>query len=369
MRNTHVTIDLSALAHNLQIAKQHAPNAKLMAMVKANAYGHGASECLPALQSADALGVACLAEAKILQQAGWKKPIILLEGAFSLDEWQYCLTNGLQCVVHHAEQLDWALQHPAKQPSNTPIWLKLNTGMNRLGFSETQILPIAKQLSAIGYPLILTSHFANADVKNHPQNQQQIHCFERILSELKQQVSPKVEGSLCNSAGIVNFTEHQHDWVRAGIMLYGATPTTERTAEQLNLRAVMRFGASIMAVHELDKGDCVGYGSRWQATEPCQIGVVSVGYADGYPRVIGDNAYVVVILSNETTVRLPIIGRVAMDMLMVAIPANTDVTLHTSVQLWGDKLPIDHVADWNATISYELLCLVTKRPTWRYTFD
>ncbi|ELA08711.1 alanine racemase [Moraxella macacae 0408225] len=368
MRNTHITIDLSALAHNLQIAKQHAPHAKLMAMVKANAYGHGVNECLPTLQSADALGVACLAEAKTLQQAGWDKPIIVIEGAFSLEEWQYCLANQLQCMIHHTEQLSWALQYPSKEPSNTPIWLKLNTGMNRLGFSEHEILQITKQLSAIGYPLILTSHFANADVKNHPQNKQQISIFERVLSTLKQQVSPTVQGSLCNSAGIVNFAEHQHDWVRAGIMLYGATPISEQTAEQLNLRPVMQFKASIMAIHTLDTGDCVGYGSRWQAKQPCQIGIVSVGYADGYPRVISDDAYVVAKISDKIE-HLSIIGRVAMDMLMVEIPANSNVTLHTPVQLWGDKLPIDHVANWNATVSYELLCLVTKRPTWCYTVD
>ena len=359
MRNTHVYIDLSALKHNLQIAKHHAPNAKVLAMVKANAYGHGAVECLPALTSADALAVACLKEAIPLQQAGWQKPIVLIEGAFSLEEWQYTCSHDLQCVVHHKEQLNWVLNynHQYKKPT---IWLKLNTGMNRLGFKADEIVDIAKQLTDKGYELILVSHFANADVKNHPSNLNQIAIFDKVLTTLRQQVSSNIQGSLCNSAGIVNFTNQHYDWVRAGIMLYGATPIAEQTADALNLKNVMQFTASIIAIHDLAVGDCVGYGSRWQASKACQIGIVSVGYADGYPRVVSDDAYVI-----ANSRHLPIIGRVAMDMLMVDI-TGMDIGVGTTVELWGNQLPIDKVAEWNGTISYELLCLVTKRPDWHY---
>lgn len=360
MRHTHITIDLPALAHNIQRVKNFAPNAKIMTMVKANAYGHGAIACLPALGQVDALGVACLDEAVALCQVGWDKKIVIIEGAFSQSEWQTCLEQSFECVIHHKSQLDWAL-NDIPNSSNPTVWLKFNTGMNRLGFNEVEILPIAKQLHEAGYQLVLTSHFANADIKDHPSNQQQIQKFERVLSQLKTQVNPNTQGSLCNSAGIVNFPNHHHDWVRPGIIIYGATPVIDKTANELDLKPVMHFDASIIATHELQIGDCVGYGSRWQASSPCRIGIVSVGYADGYPRVVCDKAYVV-----ANGHKLPIIGRVAMDMLMVDINHVDAIHVGTSVTLWGSSPTIDEVADWNGTISYEKLCLVTSRPHWHY---
>lgn len=359
MRPTHITINLSALIHNLQRVKVYAPTAKVLAMVKANAYGHGVVGCLPALKQADALGVACLAEAIELQQAGWQKLIVLIEGVFSLAEWQYCVEHHIECVMHQQRQVDWALQHPPKTP--TTIWLKLNTGMNRLGFNAHEILAIAKQLNDAGYAIVLTTHFANADVLNHPNNQQQIERFDTTLQTLRDTVNPTIKGSLCNSAGIVNWADRHYDWVRPGIILYGATPVTHATAKQLDLKPVMHFGAGIMALHDLQAGESVGYGSRWVATAPARIGIVSVGYADGYPRVISDNAYVVV-----AGQQAPIIGRVAMDMLMVDLTHTTGVALDCPVQLWGDTPTIAEVATWNDTISYELLSMVTRRPTWVY---
>lgn len=357
MRNTKIIIDLNALAHNLQQVKTLSPSTKMVAMVKANAYGHGAVACLSALQNADALGVACLKEAVSLQQANWQKPIIVFEGAFSLDEWQYASTHQVQCVIHHQQQLNWALNCPA---THQPVWLKFNTGMNRLGFSEENIEQVAKQLFDKGYQIILTTHFANSDNQNHPSNAKQIQQFEQILSQLRQNISPNIQGSLCNSAGIVNFANSHHEWVRAGIMLYGTPPVNDKTLAQLNLKPVMQFYASIIAVHQLKMGECVGYGSRWQAEKDCQIAIVSAGYADGYPRVVEDGAYV---MANGK--KLPIVGRVAMDMLMIDI-SNQNLTIGTEVELWGNALPVEQVANWNDTISYELLCLVTKRPEWHY---
>ncbi|MFW2177425.1 MULTISPECIES: alanine racemase [unclassified Moraxella] len=361
MRQTTVTINLSALAHNVQRVKQYAPTAQVMAMVKANAYGHGAVACLPAFDHIDALGVACLTEALALRQAHWTKKIVIIEGAFSEPEWQTCLEQHIDCVIHQQNQLDWALAH-LPTSSTATVWLKFNTGMNRLGFDEDEILPIAKQLHEKGYQVVLTSHFANADVKDHPSNHAQIAKFDRVLSQLKQQVSPTtIQGSLCNSAGIINFPKQHHDWVRAGIMLYGATPLADASADKLNLQPVMQFDAQIMATHELQVGECVGYGSRWQADKPSHIAIVSVGYADGYPRVVNQSAYVT---ANDK--KLPIIGRVAMDMLMVDITGVADMDVGTSVQLWGESPCIDEVANWNDTIGYELMCLVTQRPIWRW---
>lgn len=357
MRNTNIIIDLNALAHNLQQVKTLTPSAKIVAMVKANAYGHGVVACLSALQKADALGVAFLKEAVSLQQANWRKPIIIFEGAFSLDEWQYTTIHDIQCVIHHQEQLNWALNYPA---THQPIWLKFNTGMNRLGFSKETIEKVARQLFDKGYQIILTSHFANADNQNHPSNAKQIQEFEQVLRKLRQNVSPNIQASLCNSGGIVNFANSHHEWVRAGIMLYGTPPVHNKTLEQLKLKPVMQFYASIIAIHHLKKGECVGYGSRWQANKDCQIAVISAGYADGYPRVVADGAYVVA--NGE---HLPIVGRVAMDMLMVDI-SNQNLTIGTEIELWGKHLPVEQVANWNDTISYELLCLVTQRPEWYY---
>lgn len=360
MRTTSVTIDLSALAHNIVRVKQLAPTANVLAMVKANAYGHGAVQCLSALQAVDALGVACLDEAMMLIEAGWQKPIVLIEGCFSLAEWRKIASVNIQSVIHQRQQLDWALAQVPDADHRT-VWLKLNTGMNRLGFGETDITEIAKQLYQAGYQIVLTSHFANADSLSHPSNTQQIAMFERVLNQLHAEISPTIQASLCNSAGIVNFLDQQHDWVRPGIILYGATPVDDKAAHMLDLRPVMHFTASIMTVHELKQGDCVGYGSRWQADKACRIGIVCAGYADGYPRVVSDDAYVM-----AGTDKLPIIGRVAMDMLMVDIRHAPAVDVGTSVTLWGDAPTIDEVASWNGTISYELLCLVTKRPKWQY---
>lgn len=354
MRHTQITLDLAAFAHNLQQAKLLAPQSKILAMVKANAYGHGAVGCLAGVAHADALGVACVPEAMALIQAGWNKPIVLIEGVFSADEWQQIQDLNIESIIHNQTQLNWFLQ----RPNAKPIWLKLNTGMNRLGFSSEEIVPIAKQIFNYGNQIILTSHFANADTKDHPMNQHQSHIFHQVLTQLKTEVSPTIQGSLCNSAGIVNFPERHYDWVRPGIMLYGATPVMDNSATELNLKPVMHFEAQIFAIHDLQIGESVGYGSRWTADKPARIGIVSVGYGDGYPRVIHDNAYVVA----EHGEKLPIIGRVAMDMLMVELTDFAQIHLGEKVQLWGNLPTIDEVAKWNETISYELLCVTTSRP-------
>lgn len=360
MRHTQITIDLSALAHNLQQVKHLAPQSKVLAMVKANAYGHGLASCLQGVEQADALGVACVSEAMALIQAGWEKPIVLIEGVFSAQEWQQIQDFNIESVIHNHVQLAWFLQ----SPTNKPIWLKLNTGMNRLGFDAQEILPIARQLHAHGNPMILTSHFANADIIDHPMNDKQWQLFNDVLTQLKTDLSPTIQGSLCNSAGIINWSKRHLDWVRPGIMLYGATPVAHKTASELKLKPVMSFEAQIFAIHDLKVGESLGYGSRWKADKPARIAIVSAGYGDGYPRVIDDTAFVV----TGSGERLPIIGRVAMDMLMVDITQAPTIALGHVVKLWGDAPTIDEVALWNDTISYELLCVTTQRPTRHYIF-
>ena len=365
VRNTWVQINTAALAHNVRRVRDYAPNARVLAMVKADAYGHGAAVCLAGVQDADALGVACMAEALELRAAGWQKPIVLIEGVFSQAEWCVALAQAMTCVVHHDAQLAWALQDlpPNLSPADRQptIWLKLNTGMNRLGFGGDEAVAVARQLHAAGYGIVLTSHFANADTPNHPHNAAQIARFCAVLTRLRDMLgADAVQASLCNSAGLLHFPEVHFDWVRPGIMLYGGSPMVDVAPQALNLRPVMQFGASVMAVHDLPIGASVGYGSRWQATRPTRLGVISVGYADGYPRVVSEAAYVL-----ADGARLPIVGRVAMDMLMVDITDAQAVGLGSTVTLWGDGLSVDTVASWTDTLNYELLCHVGTRPTRR----
>lgn len=366
MRHTYIDICEANLTHNLHTIKRHAPTAKVMAMVKSNAYGHGVTNCLPALLSADAFGVATLGEGlevfHFLHTKGTPKPVILMEGVFSLDEWQIALKHDFGCVIHCQEQLDWALNHvPTEGSLARTIYLKYNTGMNRLGFDQKQVLNSAKLLNQRGYRLILTSHFACADEPDHPANALQIQRFDEVLTTLQDNYEG-VQGSLCNSAGIINFPHAHHDWVRAGIALYGGSPVVGKSADELSLRPAMNFSTQIFATHELMAGESVGYGGLWTADKPTRIGVLSVGYGDGYPRVVM-GAKVLIIKENRSYFA-PIIGRVAMDMMMVDL---TDVPAERGdkVLLWGEGLPADGVAGWANTISYELFCKTTHRPTRR----
>lgn len=461
MRTAFIDIDQTALSHNLNVVRQlikkqpqpsaqHAgqadtatlkpdPSPKVLAMVKANAYGHGVAMCLPALDEADAIGVATLAEALEARALGWDKDIVLIEGVFSHAEWQQALAQRLQCVIHHPPQLDWALQTPptsqtsgkssnssatasASLHSSRQIWLKTNTGMNRLGFDEAGVIAAAHKLHEAGYQLVLTSHFANADDQTHPMNQAQGEQFARQLTYVRQHVSADIQGSLCNSAGIVNFPQWHYDWVRPGIMLYGSAPVNDQTAAELDLQAVMTFGAALMAVHEVKAGAAVGYGGRWTAETDCRLGIVSIGYGDGFPRVLSPQAWVQLIDSRQqtshqnnhqnsqhdnqhnttapTTYACPIRGRVAMDMIVIDLTGiPDDIALGSPVILWGASpvtaadsksnidldghhtphatalthatslahaAPhIDEVAQHAGTISYELLCRLTNRPTRR----
>lgn len=388
MRHANIDINQSAIHHNLSRVQTLAPNSNILAMVKANAYGHGSIACLPALQAADALGVATFSEALELRENNWQKPIVMIEGVFSADEWQQAITQNISCVVHHQAQIDWAVNCPPDAINNdscsansnghsensklgsSTIWLKVNTGMHRLGFMPEQIPDIAKKLYDVGYQLILISHFANADVCEHPLNQQQCQQFSQVLTKLKQQVSPDIQGSLCNSAAIINFPDYQYDWVRPGIMLYGGSPVVDKTATQLNLQPVMSFSTALMAIDDIAAGTTIGYGSRYIGEHAIKKGIISIGYGDGYPRVISEQAWVGLI-NNGATYRCPIIGRVAMDMLAIDLSAVPDPKIGDKVILWGDEHAnkpdpdtphIDMVANWADTISYELLCRLTTRP-------
>lgn len=359
-------------------AKRLAPKSKVLAMVKANAYGHGVAMILPALQQADGIGVASFTEALEARQLGWDKAIGLVEGVFSADEWQQAIDYDCSCVIHHQPQLDWALANiPSSDSATRIVWLKYNTGMNRLGFDYQQTIEAAKQLHQAGFQLILTTHFANADDRKHPLNALQIQRFDEMLALLKKTVSEDVQGSLCNSAGLVNFPEHHYDWVRPGIMLYGSSPVIDKSASELNLKPAMEFSAQIMALSTVNTGEAIGYGSRWIADKPTRTALVSIGYGDGYPRAVNDETHVCVLVKSKTedseksnqsdqgytSYLCPVRGRVAMDMIVVDVSALPEaLPLDSKVVLWGNAPHVDDVAAQAGTIGYELLCRLSARP-------
>ncbi|MGP9689023.1 alanine racemase [Psychrobacter sp. AOP22-C1-C5] len=361
-----ITIKPKAITHNLNQVKKLAPQSKVLAMVKSNAYGHGVAAVLPALTQADGIGVATFTEALEARQLGWNKTIGLVEGAFTADEWQQAIEQDVSCVIHHVPQLTWALDNvPPADSATRVVWLKYNTGMNRLGFNAEGVINAARQLKETGYQLILTTHFANADDHDHPLNAMQIQRFTDVLAILQSTISPTIKGSLCNSAGIVNFSEHHYDWVRPGIILYGSSPVIDKTAQELDLQSAMDFSAQIIALQTVSANDGIGYGSRWIAQQDTKTALVSVGYGDGYPRVVNDDAYVSVIddTSNHSY-PCAVIGRVAMDMIVIdvsKVPAEVPL-LNSKVILWGSAPHVDEVAAHAGTISYELLCRVTMRP-------
>ncbi len=382
MRHASITLNSAALTHNLnQVINKIPEKTQVLAMVKADAYGHGVRHCVPGLQQADALGVACFDEAKQIRDLGWQKGVVLIEGVFSQQEWAESIEAKCQSIVHHQNQVQWALANlPAADSPCRTIWLKLNTGMNRLGFEPEEIVAVAKTLVDAGYSLILTSHFANADRPDHPSNANQIKVFTDALTQLREQVDGHIKASLCNSAGIINFPECHFDWVRPGIMLYGSTPLEGISAQELQLKPVMTFSASLMAIHNIAAGAPVGYGSRFVANRPIVKGIVSIGYGDGYPRVVDGSAWVTVKpqpsegdrdsstgAKEAVSYKCPVIGRVAMDMIAIDLTEVPNPTVGYQVTLWGDpdksEPSVDEIANSAHTLGYELLCRVTQRPT------
>lgn len=351
MRQATVYIDSAALQYNLNRVKQLAPTAKIVSMVKANAYGHGVKDCLAALKDTDAFGVACLQEALEIRALGYHQPITLIEGIFTEDEMQVVIDENIECVVHHQQQLDWLIAHKDTYlAKNLKVWVKLNSGMNRLGFKINEIKDVINTLKAEGFTCVLAMHFANADV-DHPLNDEQIRQF----IEVKTDCAPLL-ASCCNSAAIYKYPELHFDFVRPGIMLYGATPFADRSAKDLDIQPVMTFTAEIIALNDIQAGEHVGYGSSFTAARNMTLAIVSIGYGDGYPRAFPKQNYVA-INGQETRV----IGRVAMD--MIAIDAtDLNLELGTEVELWGKTRLVDDVAEANGTIGYELLCRMSQRP-------
>jgi alanine racemase len=303
-----------------------------------------------ALEPADALAVATLPEALELRRAGIGKPVALLGGILDGDELYRAVEQDIQPVIHDFHQLE--LLESASCAGTASVWLKLDTGMHRLGFPPEAVPAVARRLAAMAGLRVQgwMTHFASADDPGNPLTGRQVGTFMRALDG--------VGGarSLANSAGIVAWPESHADWVRPGIMLYGGSPITGRRADALGLRPVMTLRSRVLSIRKLPAGEAVGYGGRWTASGPARIGVLSIGYGDGYPRHAPDGTPVLV--GGHV---VPLAGRVSMDMATVDLSGRDDVRVGDEAVMWGDGLPADEVAGFAGTIAYELFCRLTPR--------
>lgn len=349
-RPTSVYIDSQALVDNLQAVKMYAPRSKIVAVVKANAYGHGLTTVAAALAPyADLFAVACIDEALVIRKANIQTPILLLEGLFASDELTCAAENNFIPVIHNTAQLELILQ----QPSVTwqQVWLKVNLGMHRLGVAPEEVEAIWRQIHtsiSSKNPPVLMGHLPDADNLDSLVTAAQITQFKQLSQALN------AKTSLANSAGILAWPEAHTDYVRPGIMLYGVSPLIEQPRQ---LKPVMHFKTQLMALRQTVVGDRIGYGGDYLCTKPMRIGLIAAGYGDGYPRHITSGS--MVLIHNRLA---PIVGRVSMDMMTVDLTAHSEAKIGDEVTLWGKGLRIETIAQQAGTIAYELLCQVTARP-------
>ncbi|HSI42816.1 MAG TPA: alanine racemase [Methylotenera sp.] len=348
MRPILATISHNALRHNLAVVKKHAPVSKVMAVVKANGYGHGLLNVAHGLNEADGFAVLNIGEAIDLREAGFEQTILLLEGVFSKTELAIAASYSIDIVVHSLPQIEMLENVQLNKPVN--VHLKMNTGMNRLGFVPTEYLTAFNRLQACNNvaDIILMTHFATAD---------EVIGISAPLT-LFQATTNGLENakSLANSATILRHPEAHAEWVRPGIMLYGASPVTGTPAAEFDLQPVMSFTSQIISIQTLQAGESVGYGHRFTASKPTRVGVVACGYADGYPRNAPNGTNIAVNGKLTQT-----IGRVSMDMLFADLTDIPEANIGVPVELWGNQVPVDSVAEVCGTVGYELLCAVAQR--------
>lgn len=353
---TRAVINLSACRHNLSVAKQAAPDSKCIAIIKANAYGHGMVEIAQVLSHADAFAVARIEEAIVLRDAGITTAILLLEGFFSDNELALVQKYKLDSVIHTEEQLQLLKQ--AKGEAITVV-VKVDSGMHRLGFYPNDIKNIQQRLekcTCINQPIKYMTHFSNADDKQDDKTLKQIENFYQSIEGLSIN-----EISLANSAGILGWPQSHATWNRPGIMLYGVSPFINSTASEHNLKPVMTLSSKIISVKKVKKGESIGYGGTYICDKDKTVGIVAIGYGDGYPRHAKTGTPVLV--NNK---RCSLLGRVSMDMICVDLSEQENVNIRDSVILWGEGLPVEEVALCSDTIGYELLCGVTNRVKFEY---
>lgn len=356
-RPTSATIHLDALRHNLARVRALAPGSKVMAVVKADGYGHGLERVARALAGADAFGVAALADAERIRAAGLSNRVVLLSGFDDPADLSLLRALDVDTVVHHDSQLamleaDAASLSTVNATQPLHIWLKLDTGMHRLGFATERAHDIHARLTAlrnVAPGIALMTHFASSDAFDGAQTHAQIAAFACVAD---------VDGarSLANSAGVLGWPSAHADWVRAGGALYGLSVVDGKSGADFGLRPAMTLATRLIAINRVRKGESVGYSATWTCPEDMDIGVAAIGYGDGYPRSVASGTPVLV-----RGLRVPLVGRVSMDLMTLDLRAAPHARVGDPVVLWGPQLPVEEIAAAAGTISYELTCSITRR--------
>ncbi len=351
MRLIRARIDSAALRSNLRVIRACAPGRCVMAVVKANAYGHGLTGTALALADADAFAVARLEEAMALREAGLRRRIVLLEGVFDAAQLQEAARLDLDLVVHQDLQLALLETQPSERRYR--LWLKVDTGMNRLGFRPEQFRAAWQRLTRLSAPpleLRVLTHLAGADEEDGSFTREQLARLEPLVQGLN------VEVSIANSAAILSQpTTHAH-WVRPGLALYGISPFPQRRGREFGLKPAMTLESTVIAVRELPAGERVGYGGTWRASRPTRLAIIAAGYGDGLLRSLSNGAPMLI-----GARRVPLVGRVSMDMIAADVTELPGVSVGDRVELWGAGLAVEEVAAAGGTIAYELLCAVSQR--------
>lgn len=344
-------IDTAALRHNLGVARTRAAGARVMAVIKANAYGHGVLQSAKALAEADGFAVARLDEGLALRTAGLANRVLLLEGVFSPEQLALAAQQRFELMVHSPEQLDLLDAFAGAEPIRA--WIKVDTGMNRLGFRPEEFAAAHARLARnprVAPEPALVTHLASADDRRDPKTAQQLEQFKSVTEGL---VGAR---SIANSAAVLAWPATRGDWVRPGLMLYGLSPFPSGSGVDLGLRAAMSLQSEVIAVKPVKAGETVGYGGAWRADRDTRIAVVAAGYGDGYPRSTASGAPVQV-----NGRRAPLVGRVSMDMITVDVTDLPAVSVGDPVVLWGEGVPAEEIAQHAGTVAYELICGVSQR--------
>lgn len=350
-RATTATIHIEALRHNLSQVRALAPHSKIMAVVKADGYGHGLERVARALEGADAFGVAALSDAERLRAVGLSQRIVLLSGVDEASDLVAIRRLGVDTVLHHDSQLALLQQDTESDPIR--VWLKLDTGMHRLGFAAERAETIYTQLKMmpnVHDDITLMTHFASSDEFNGQQTELQLKTFNHTCTHLIGL------HSLSNSAAILGWPAAHQDWVRAGGALYGLSVVDNKTGADFGLKPAMSLSTKLIAINHIKKGESIGYSATWQCPEDMPVGVAAIGYGDGYPRHASAGTPVLI-----HGVRVPIIGRVSMDLMTLDLRGVPSAKVGDDVLLWGPELPVEVIAKAAGSISYELTCSITRR--------
>lgn len=357
IRLLRALIDSAALRHNLGTLRAYAPGSKVMAVVKANAYGHGLVSTALALADADAFAVARLEEGIALRSAGVRAPIVLLEGIFNAEQLAEAAHHRFELVVHDPLQIKLLEAH--RDARRFVVWIKMDTGMNRLGFRPEAFAPALARLRALTVPALelrVMTHLARADERSEGMTTQQIEKFEATLGATGVSGAQRLATSIGNSAGTLAHPRGHGDWVRPGLALYGVSPFADATGANHGLKPVMTLETTVLTVREVKRGETVGYAGAWRAERDSAIAILAVGYGDGLPRHLANGTPVLV-----AGARHPLVGRVSMDMIAVDVTGAPKVAAGSKAIVWGEGLPVEEVAAHAGTIPYELLCGVSQR--------